>query len=72
MTRLRGFTFMATVGVAMLVAYFVLAATTTVGDKGDIGGVLILLLGLCLTMSGLAGLVATRLSQDDQGLGDAD
>ena len=30
-------------GVALIAAYFVLAATTTIGDSGDIGGGLILL-----------------------------
>ena len=30
-------------GVALIAAYFVLAATTTIGDPGDIGGGLILL-----------------------------
>ena len=32
-------------GVALIAAYFVLAATTTIGDPGDIGGGLILLFG---------------------------
>ena len=32
-------------GVALIAAYFVLAATTTIGDSGDIGGGLILLFG---------------------------
>jgi hypothetical protein len=31
-------------GVALIAAYFVLAATTTIGDPGDIGGGLILLI----------------------------
>lgn len=36
-------------GVAILVVYFVLSALTKVGDEGDIGGGLILILGFVFT-----------------------
>jgi hypothetical protein len=40
-------------GFAIIAAYFVLAATTTIGDPSDIGGDLILLLGYLVTAGGL-------------------
>ena len=40
-------------GVALIAAYFALAALTTIGDRGDIGGGLILLFGYVLTAGGL-------------------
>jgi hypothetical protein len=40
-------------GVTLIAAYFVLAATTTIGDPGDIGGGLILLLGYLAAGGGL-------------------
>jgi hypothetical protein len=42
-----------TSGLALIAAYFVLAATTTIGDPSDIGGGLILLLGYLVTAGGL-------------------
>ncbi len=41
-------------GVTLIAAYFVLAATTTIGDPGDIGGGLILLLGYLAAGGGLS------------------
>jgi fatty acid desaturase len=40
-------------GVLLIAAYAVLAALTTIGDPGDIGGGLILLLGYLTTAAGL-------------------
>ena len=41
------------VGVLAIVTYALLAVTTSVGDDGDIGGGLILLLGYLLTGAGI-------------------
>jgi hypothetical protein len=41
-------------GVTLIAAYFVLAATTTIGDPGDIGGGLILLFGYLAAGGGLS------------------
>jgi hypothetical protein len=42
-----------TLGVALIAAYFVLAAFTTIGDEGDIGGGLILGIGYLATAGGV-------------------
>ena len=45
-------------GCAIVAAYFVLAATTSIGDPADIGGGVILLVGYVVTGVGLAFLAA--------------
>jgi hypothetical protein len=40
-------------GLAVLAGHFVLAALTTIGDPGDIGGGLILLIGYLVTGAGV-------------------
>ena len=41
------------IGIFLIVLYCLLAATTTIGDTGDIGGGFILLMGLFFTAGGL-------------------
>jgi hypothetical protein len=49
-------------GVAILVVYVALSAVTTIGDEGDIGGGLILILGLLFTAVGVIAVGKDLLS----------
>ena len=53
-------------GVLLVLAYVVLAATTTVGDGADIGGGLILLAGYVLVGSGVVTGVVVLLVERGQ------